>query len=323
MKLGLLFSIFLLFLSLNSQAQCEIPIPKDTEVVKVSGIFEESKNYWVCTHSVMKFKGNGATIFVEPKGQLIVVGDSNTIYLRARTKFAVQGKGNKILHQKWRGAENDSLNSVSQCGFVRFSYENAPEKGCPEYNPEDYTRRTYYIAQGKQTIIMDTLTIPNKGKKIQKDSLKQEVIVQDIAKKVDTLATVQVVKAEPKFEDVKEEDLFVGEKLSLNNVLFDRGKYVLKASSHSELDKLVDLMKRKPKMEVQLEGHTDITGSDKQNMQLSKHRVLVVKHYLVKKGVNENRIATQALGSTEPLVDNVNEKNRSLNRRVEMKILAL
>lgn len=316
MKFGLLFSIFLFSLTLSSYSQeskCKIDMPADAQVVKVSGIFKETKNYWVCTHSVLQFKGNGASIFVEPRGQLIVVGDSNTIYLKARAKFAVQGKGNIIVHQNWKGAETDSLNIVSKCGFVFYDYKNAPKKGCPEFSEKDYTRRTFYIVPGSQTLIMDTLTIPNRSGNSLKDSIKT----------TDAVVIVQNVKAEPKFEDIKEEELFVGEKLSLNNVLFDRGKYVLSSSSFPELDKLADLMKRTPKMKVQLEGHTDITGSDRQNMQLSKHRVLVVKHYLVEKGIDGSRIATQAFGSSKPLVGNLDEKNRSLNRRVEMKILEL
>ncbi len=160
---------------------------------------------------------------------------------------------------------------------------------------------------------MDTLTILQKDRNSIKDSIKTENVV----------ATVENIKAEPKFENIKEEELFVGEKLALNNVLFDRGKYVLNSSSFPELDKLADLMERTPKMKVQLEGHTDITGSDKQNIQLSKHRVLVVKHYLVEKGIKGSRIATQAFGSSKPLVKNLDEKGRSLNRRVEMKILEL
>jgi outer membrane protein OmpA-like peptidoglycan-associated protein len=311
MKVGLLLFVFLTAFSLSSQAQCQVAIPSDAQAVKVSGIFDEAKDYWVCTHSAMQFKGDAATIFVEPRGKLILEGDSNTVYLKARAKFVVQGKGNKIIHQGWRGAEKDSLNELIKCTFIRYEYDSASTEGCPEFNKEDYTRRTYYIVQGEQTLIMDTLTIPQKSENVVKDTLKEEVGV------------VQNVKAEPKFEDIKEEELFVGEKLSLNNVLFDRGKYVLNSSSFSELNKLADLMKRTPKMKVQLEGHTDITGSDKQNMQLSKHRVLVVKHYLVEKGIKGNRIATEAFGSSKPLVENIDKKSRSLNRRVEMKILEL
>ena len=312
MKVGLVMMLCLTIFSLSSQAQCRVNIPADAQTVKSSGLFTESKNYWVCTHSFMQFKGNGATIYVEPRGKLIVEGDSNTVYIKAKVKFVVKGKGNKIIHQGWQGAEKDSLNELIKCPFILYEYGSASSEGCPEFNKEDYQRPTYYIVQGEQTLIMDTLTIPQKDKKVLKDSAKTEEI-----------ASVHNIKTEPKFEDIKEEDLFVGEKIALNNVLFDRGKYVLNSSSFAELNKLADLMKRTPKMKVQLEGHTDITGSDKQNMQLSKHRVLVVKHYLEGKGIKGKRIATQAFGSSKPLVENLDEKSRSLNRRVEMKILEL
>ena len=55
-------------------------------------------------------------------------------------------------------------------------------------------------------------------------------------------------------------------------------------------------------------------------MKLSQDRVLAVKVYLEKKGINKDRVAGKGYGSTQPIAPNTNEADRQRNRRVEFKI---
>jgi outer membrane protein OmpA-like peptidoglycan-associated protein len=106
----------------------------------------------------------------------------------------------------------------------------------------------------------------------------------------------------------------------LNHLIFDMGKAVIKPMSFTELDELVAMMKANPKVEIQLEGHTDNQGKAEANLKLSQDRVDAVKKYLSSKGINKDRIKTKAFGGTQPLSTDKTEEARALNRRVELRI---
>ncbi|HZY83066.1 MAG TPA: OmpA family protein [Cyclobacteriaceae bacterium] len=113
----------------------------------------------------------------------------------------------------------------------------------------------------------------------------------------------------------------IGTTINLKNVLFERSKPVLLASSYDELDMVVDFMKENPKVEILLVGHTDNQGRHDLNMKLSRERVNVVKDYLTSKGISASRVTSKGLGGTKPIADNDAEETRALNRRVEFTIV--
>lgn len=79
-------------------------------------------------------------------------------------------------------------------------------------------------------------------------------------------------------------------------------------------------MNQYPNSLIDVYGHTDSTGSDSYNMDLSKRRADAVARYLISQGVNSARIQTQGMGESYPIADNTTEEGRALNRRVEIKI---
>lgn len=72
---------------------------------------------------------------------------------------------------------------------------------------------------------------------------------------------------------------------------------------------------------VDVLGHTDSTGSDGYNQQLSERRANSVAGYLSGRGVNQARLATRGFGESQPRASNVTEEGRALNRRVEIRIV--
>jgi outer membrane protein OmpA-like peptidoglycan-associated protein len=112
----------------------------------------------------------------------------------------------------------------------------------------------------------------------------------------------------------------VGQKISMNNVFFEQSKPILLSSSYPELDRMVEILKFNPKLEIRIDGHTDNQGDAGKNMELSQQRVEVVKEYLVKKGITSKRVTTKAFGGTKPIASNAKEETRKLNRRVEFTI---
>ncbi len=114
-----------------------------------------------------------------------------------------------------------------------------------------------------------------------------------------------------------------GSILRLQKIYFAQGEYQIEKNSYGELNELLLLLERYPDMVVSLEGHTDRLGGRQANMVLSQNRVDEIKKYLVRKGIDEKRIKTQAFGGNRPISTENTEESRSLNRRVEVRILSI
>ncbi len=112
----------------------------------------------------------------------------------------------------------------------------------------------------------------------------------------------------------------VGETVRLNNIFFDFGKSTLRAESFPELNRIVSLMSLNPALEIEIAGHTDNTGADNFNLQLSDERAKAVKAYIISKGISETRISAKGYGKTKPVAGNDTEAGKQLNRRVEFTI---
>jgi outer membrane protein OmpA-like peptidoglycan-associated protein len=71
---------------------------------------------------------------------------------------------------------------------------------------------------------------------------------------------------------------------------------------------------------MSLEGHTDNSGTDKANDELSQKRADAAKAYLVSKGIDTDRLSTAGFGSQQPIADNKTAAGKAKNRRVEIKV---
>ena len=84
---------------------------------------------------------------------------------------------------------------------------------------------------------------------------------------------------------------------------------------------LLRMMKSSPTMRVEIGGHTDNSGQDAYNVDLSKRRANAVREMLIKGGADGTRITAVGYGKTKPLAPNDSRQGRSLNRRTEFIIL--
>jgi outer membrane protein OmpA-like peptidoglycan-associated protein len=95
---------------------------------------------------------------------------------------------------------------------------------------------------------------------------------------------------------------------------------VLTTRSNASLDKIVTIMNENPGLHIRVEAHTDNAGDEDANENLSSERAKAVKAYLVSKGIDEDRIATEGFGESQPIADNNTAAGRAKNRRVEIRI---
>lgn len=106
--------------------------------------------------------------------------------------------------------------------------------------------------------------------------------------------------------------------LTLGDVLFATNSDELQAGAGRNLNKLVDFLRQYPDRSVEIEGHTDSTGSADYNRGLSLQRADSVRSYLAGRGIASNRLATVGVGEDRPVADNDTTIGRQLNRRVEV-----
>ena len=106
------------------------------------------------------------------------------------------------------------------------------------------------------------------------------------------------------------------------NILFEPGKTTLRKEAYPVLDVIAEAIEECPN-DVLIMGHSDNTPIKDEvygsNWELSTYRGISVLNYFVnKKGLSPSRFSVGGSGSSRPLYPNINQKNRSLNRRVEI-----
>lgn len=125
----------------------------------------------------------------------------------------------------------------------------------------------------------------------------------------------------PVIKDLYLNKIEVGVTVRLKNIYFDFDKTTLKSESFVELNKVVDLLKTNPSVEIEISGHTDSKGSDDYNLNLSQGRSQSVVDYLISQGIESYRLSAQGYGETKPIDSNDTEEGRANNRRVEFTVL--
>ncbi len=120
---------------------------------------------------------------------------------------------------------------------------------------------------------------------------------------------------------VKLQELKKDTKIELNNITFETNSADLNVESYKELNKVIDLLEKNPKIKVEISAHTDDIGSESYNMKLSQKRAKSVVNYLISNDIQSDRLIAKGYGESQPLVPNTSDENRAKNRRVELKII--
>lgn len=107
-----------------------------------------------------------------------------------------------------------------------------------------------------------------------------------------------------------------------SGILFDFDRADLRAPARQNLADLASSLQKYPGTEVLIVGHTDSTGDEDYNMNLSYRRANSAADYLRSQGISSARIRTAGRGETEPIASNQTEVGQQENRRVEVAIFA-
>ncbi|MDG1435501.1 MAG: OmpA family protein [Saprospiraceae bacterium] len=124
-----------------------------------------------------------------------------------------------------------------------------------------------------------------------------------------------------KFQSPQEETIF-----TLEKVKFESKKYHINDNISSYLEELVKLMNEFHKLKIEINAHTPSFGNDRENMVLSIKRATATAGYLIRKGIETDRIKVMGYGETKLINHCVNDVNCSkedhkINQRIELKII--
>jgi len=101
-------------------------------------------------------------------------------------------------------------------------------------------------------------------------------------------------------------------------VLFDYDQSEIRPDAESSLLSVLTVIEEHPNTNIRIEGHTDNTGSDDYNQNLSEKRADAVKDWLIENGCSPDNLTTIGYGESKPIVSNDSESGRQQNRRVEI-----
>ena len=116
----------------------------------------------------------------------------------------------------------------------------------------------------------------------------------------------------PIAQEVKNDSLYV-----FKNIHFDFDHFLLTEMAKKELLVIQNKMKGNSKLHIEIHGHTDNLGKPRYNKKLSEKRAKTIADYLIKLGIEAERVAWYGHGSSQPATNNLTESDRAWNRRAE------
>lgn len=133
----------------------------------------------------------------------------------------------------------------------------------------------------------------------------------------------QAAEIEQDIAGAKVERVGEGIKITFDSgILFDVDKANLRPAAVADLTRLAAILNKYEDTNILIEGHTDATGSDEHNLQLSRSRAQSVANQLASLQVNATRFTIMGYGESQPVASNDDAAGRQMNRRVDLAIMA-
>lgn len=109
--------------------------------------------------------------------------------------------------------------------------------------------------------------------------------------------------------------------LELSRIHFDFDKYDIRPGDTKILEKNAEVLRAYPEVRARIEGHCDERGTNEYNLALGEKRAAAARDYLIRLGIEKERISVISFGEENPLVTGHNELAWAKNRRAEFAVL--
>ena len=189
----------------------------------------------------------------------------------------------------------------------------------------------YLVEQRAVTADLRAETVANRQAIDRLDERRQEILIDaeslkaEIARQEATSALREAQDAKLRADALRQElsDLEAkqterGLLVTIGDVLFDVDGAELKPGGLEQVRRIATALQSDPSRRAVIEGHTDSTGTENYNLQLSEERANAVKAALIAEGVLPEQISARGYGEAYPIATNEDESGRQQNRRVEL-----
>jgi outer membrane protein OmpA-like peptidoglycan-associated protein len=200
--------------------------------------------------------------------------------------------------------------AAAQISEARKALDRANDLADKGKAPEEI-KHAATVATLNAQIANETILTAQAKDEIDKGNAERQQVLLDARNR-------EAQRLEQQMRDLQAKQTERGMVLTLGDVLFDTGKATLKPGAYSTIDRLAQVLKESANRKVIIEGHTDSTGSEENNILLSQQRALSVQGALMERGVSGEQIATIGKGEAVPIASNDNAAGRQRNRRVEL-----
>jgi len=162
------------------------------------------------------------------------------------------------------------------------------------------------VPAGKSTLVVDADGYLHASKEITLEPRK-DVSTDMMLNKRPVVPNVVVTSTELKLK---------------KEIHFLHGSAEILPDSMALLEEAADVIRSHPELgTIEVQGHTDDTGTPEANQRLSASRADAVREVIIQNGVDPSRLTSHGYGQDKPLVPNTSEKNRTKNRRVQLVIM--
>lgn len=280
-----------------------------------------------------------------------IVTDKITKLLLANTTIRLLDAGGKVLETLTTGADasfNFSVECVSEYRIEakKKGYEdnfktvktdkkrNATQDGSLTlYSFQERKKHVALVLQKKKEEAEKIAQVETNRKREEEKTAEEERILKEKEnnernKEAQEKAEKERIKKIA--QTIQKEDAIVkeGERtiIKTEEIHFDYSLWYLRRESRERLGKVIQIMKDNPGMVVEIGTHTDIRGNKEYNRELSQKRANSAKKYLVKNGIEENRVISKGYGESQPIVKckteaDCTEEDHEWNRRCEFVIV--
>lgn len=150
---------------------------------------------------------------------------------------------------------------------------------------------------------------------------KAQERVAELAKQEADLAFAEIDSLRMQLESLVAKETESGLMMTLGDFVFASSSAQLKQGASDNFDRVMQFIGGYPDRTIRIEGHTDSTGSEALNKDLSQRRADAVKQLLIKNGVDASRITAVGQGEAHPVASNATEAGKAKNRRVDIILL--
>lgn len=198
--------------------------------------------------------------------------------------------------------------NIQDLFFIGYAYES------PMTNIASYS-------SGSHEVVIGLKLCKNKNK--VKEVVKNDKVLDTslVTKKMEIrIDTVLITKVDTIYIEKESKTVKIDKSGLINkNILFEFDKAIVQKVAYGELESVINILVDRPKVKIELQGHTDAVGEESYNVGLSKNRVNAVRDFLIANGIESERIICDYYGEKKPKKTNDNAEGRKQNRRVEVR----